>query len=53
MRLLAASGIFAVDNSGEESVYCLSPVSYLLVDGMSRASTFFELSSKSIYSYLL
>ena len=36
MRLLAASGIFAVDNSGEESVYCLSPVSYLLVDGIPR-----------------
>jgi hypothetical protein len=34
MRLLAASGIFTVDNSTEEGVYCINPVSYLLVDGI-------------------
>ncbi|CAO2141546.1 unnamed protein product [Urochloa humidicola] len=34
MRLLAASGIFTVDNSGEKSIYYLSPISYLLVDGI-------------------
>jgi hypothetical protein len=34
MRLLAASSIFTVDNSTEEGVYCINPVSYLLVDGI-------------------
>ncbi|CAM0145536.1 unnamed protein product [Urochloa decumbens] len=32
MRLLAASGIFTVDNSGDESIYSLSPMSFLLAD---------------------
>ncbi|KAL6660660.1 hypothetical protein ACP70R_001695 [Stipagrostis hirtigluma subsp. patula] len=35
MRLLATSGVFATDNSSEEgSVYRLSPLSCLLVDGV-------------------
>ncbi|KAL6659267.1 hypothetical protein ACP70R_003307 [Stipagrostis hirtigluma subsp. patula] len=33
MRLLAASGIFTVDNSTDEAIYGLSPMSYLLVEG--------------------
>ncbi|KAL6598651.1 hypothetical protein ACP70R_046350 [Stipagrostis hirtigluma subsp. patula] len=35
MRLLAVSGVFVIDNSGEEAVYRLSPMSYLLVDGVA------------------
>ncbi|KAF8701510.1 hypothetical protein HU200_033534 [Digitaria exilis] len=35
MRLLAASGVLTVDNSGEEAIYRISPTSYLLVDGVA------------------
>ncbi|KAL6659268.1 hypothetical protein ACP70R_003308 [Stipagrostis hirtigluma subsp. patula] len=33
MRLLAASGIFTVNNSSDEAIYGISPMSYLLVEG--------------------
>jgi hypothetical protein len=34
LRLLAASGVFNVDKSTEEGIYCINPLSYLLVDGI-------------------
>ncbi|CAL4986573.1 unnamed protein product [Urochloa decumbens] len=34
LRLLGAAGIFTVDKSTEEEMYCINPESYLLVDGI-------------------
>lgn len=34
LRLLGASGIFNVDKSTGEEIYCINPISYLLVDGI-------------------
>ncbi|KAL6875747.1 hypothetical protein ACP4OV_013260 [Aristida adscensionis] len=38
MRLLAASDIFAADESSEEPIYSITPQSYLLVDGSATAT---------------
>ncbi|KAL6660628.1 hypothetical protein ACP70R_000020 [Stipagrostis hirtigluma subsp. patula] len=35
MRLLAASGVFTTDNSSTDAIYGLTPLSYLLVDGIT------------------
>ncbi|CAN6381164.1 unnamed protein product [Urochloa humidicola] len=34
LRLLAAAGVFTIDNSTQEGMYCINPVSYLLVHGI-------------------
>jgi len=38
MRLLASSGVFAMVGSSDEAVYSLTPLSYLLVDGIAADS---------------